>query len=50
MEKVRKNTWKVQRKKQAGKKTYESLDLNAKASIIKAFIPLGLIAVEELLY
>ena len=50
MEKVRKNHWKVKRKKQLDKKSYDSLDLDSKVSVIEAFIPLGLMAVEELLY
>ncbi len=50
MEQVRKNNWKVQRKKPLDKKSYDSLDLDSKVSVIEAFIPIGLMAVEELLY
>ena len=50
MRKIRKNSWKVQRIKQLDKKSYDSLDLDSKVSVIEAFIPIGLMAVEELLY
>ena len=36
MEKVRKNHWKVKRKKQLDKKSYDSLDLDSKVSVIEA--------------
>ena len=50
MRKIKRNNWKVQRKMSLDRKAYESLDLDSKVSVIEAFIPIGLMAIEELLY
>lgn len=50
MEKVTPDRKKDQSKSPGSKREYESSDLDTKVSLIQAFVPIGLLAVEELLY